>query len=347
MMAAAHALNRSKAQIHLKSASRSRSLKAGAPRIEQNYDAVQWSKKCCWHYDWTYSRPCVQAALNASVTIENRPPPFLIVHGLNDRTVLPNQARWLYDALKKKGGRVDQIWHTSGHGGVDLHHAKPFLDMYCSSTSSRNSTMLQKPSCPEAYNLAANPRREGRATFQGHAIPMFHFYDAPHEAPEPPLLVWVHGGAWLGGSPGEMQSDDLWQKRMVRFGWAVVSLGYRHSTEAKWPAQFFDVSAALTYLHNEVGQFRFDRTRVVAAGFSSGGHLVNILGTRPFLGKNLVHGVITYSGPTQLLTMDYDLHLNVKSEIAHFAMKGPESRLVGCTLSDHISKFAYSPAVNP
>jgi len=327
----------------------SRCLESRTSAIAESYFAVQSSKKCCWEYTWQKSASCVQVALNASVTIQSRPPPFLVVHGHNDRTVLPNQARWLVGALKKNGGKVDQVWHNSGHGGVELQHAKAFLDQFCSAMpplnnqSTLNASNHRKPACVESYNVNLEPRRIDRATFQGHPIPMFHFYDAPHRALEPPLLVWIHGGGWLGGSPDEMHNDHHWQMRMVRFGWAVASLGYRHSNEAKWPAQVLDVSAALAHLCKDTSKYRFDRNRVVAVGFSSGGHLASMLGTRSFQGKRLVHGVVSFSGPTQLLTMDYDTHLHVKSELAHFAQNGVESKLIGCTLSDFISKFVYLP----
>ena len=58
-----------------------------------------------------------------------------------------------------------------------------------------------------------------------------------------PLLVWVHGGAWLAG--GKAPCPAL---RFVDQGYAVASINYRLSHEAKWPAQIYDCKAAVRFL---------------------------------------------------------------------------------------------------
>lgn len=53
-------------------------------------------------------------------------PPFLILHGDADRTVLPNQSTAFHDALQKRGCRSELvIIPGAGHGfkGEDFHHA--------------------------------------------------------------------------------------------------------------------------------------------------------------------------------------------------------------------------------
>jgi hypothetical protein len=106
--------------------------------------------------------------------------------------------------------------------------------------------------------------------------------------------------------------------------------------------------------------FHFDRQKVVVAGFSSGGHLASILATRSLGslferrergGKKtaeaksqpspLIHGVVIYSGPSQILDMDYDIDSQVVSKLDHYSADAPESRLVGCSLKDHIIKIDH------
>src|SRR5262245_4100911 len=51
-----------------------------------------------------------------------------------------------------------------------------------------------------------------------------------------PVIVWIHGGAWSGGSkenPGQVLA-------FVGKGYAVASIGYRLSQHAIFPAQIED-----------------------------------------------------------------------------------------------------------
>jgi acetyl esterase/lipase len=59
-----------------------------------------------------------------------------------------------------------------------------------------------------------------------------------------PLVLWVHGGAWQGGSKdgGNAALGLLTQ------GYAVASTNYRLSQHAAFPAQIHDVKAAVRFL---------------------------------------------------------------------------------------------------
>ena len=90
----------------------------------------------------------------------------------------------------------------------------------------------------------------------------------------PPLVVWVHGGAWRGGSRKDMPLGGL-----VRSGYAVASVDYRLSPVARFPAQVHDVKAAVRFLRAKKGEFGYDATRVAVVGNSAGGHLAALVGT--------------------------------------------------------------------
>ena len=55
-----------------------------------------------------------------------------------------------------------------------------------------------------------------------------------------PLVIWVHGGAWLSGSKEGTPAVAL-----VPRGFAVASISYRLSQEARFPAQIHEKSAQL------------------------------------------------------------------------------------------------------
>src|SRR5687767_13891378 len=52
----------------------------------------------------------------------------------------------------------------------------------------------------------------------------------------PPLIVYVHGGAWRAGTKSDMPLVGL-----VERGFAVASVDYRLSTVAPFPAQAHDI----------------------------------------------------------------------------------------------------------
>jgi acetyl esterase/lipase len=78
----------------------------------------------------------------------------------------------------------------------------------------------------------------------GHERQRLDLY-VPEQADGPlPVIVWVHGGAWLGGSK-EGGGPAL---PFVRRGYAVASINYRLSQHARFPGQIEDCKAAIRWL---------------------------------------------------------------------------------------------------
>ncbi len=95
----------------------------------------------------------------------------------------------------------------------------------------------------------------------------------PREKPKSPLLVWVHGGAWRSGSKTGMPLGKL-----IEQGYAIASVDYRLSTEAKFPAQVHDIKAAIRFLRAHGDDWRVPSKKIVIAGDSAGGHLAALVG---------------------------------------------------------------------
>jgi acetyl esterase/lipase len=93
------------------------------------------------------------------------------------------------------------------------------------------------------------------------------------DGPPAGVIVWVHGGAWRGGS---REGVDL--KGLTAYGWAVASVDYRLSTQARFPAQIHDIKAAIRHLRTHAGELGLPADRFVIAGSSAGGHLAALVG---------------------------------------------------------------------
>lgn len=94
----------------------------------------------------------------------------------------------------------------------------------------------------------------------------------PTGVQSPTLLVWVHGGAWSSGSkaPAPMV--------FVANGFALASIDFRQSTEARFPAQVHDIKAAIRFLRAKAGTYGYRTDRIAIGGSSSGGHLAALVG---------------------------------------------------------------------
>lgn len=89
------------------------------------------------------------------------------------------------------------------------------------------------------------------------------------QASEPlPLVIWIHGGGW---SSGDKKGGPF--RALLEAGFAVASLNYRLSGEAKWPAQLNDCLVATTFLKSKAGDYGIDPGRIGLWGASAGAHL--------------------------------------------------------------------------
>ncbi|MET7863494.1 alpha/beta hydrolase [Micromonospora taraxaci] len=160
----------------------------------------------------------------------------------------------------------------------------------------------------------------------------------PVAAPRPvPVLVWIHGGAWLFGSPKHpadwlMEADPF--TAAIRAGFAVASAQYRLSGEAPFPAQLDDVKAAVRWLRRHSDTVGVDRERIGVWGESAGGHLASMVAlTGDDQDDSGVQAAVSWYGPSNLLTMQSQAHPS--GTIDHDAVDSPESLLIGAPLTDN------------
>lgn len=93
------------------------------------------------------------------------------------------------------------------------------------------------------------------------------------QAASPPLVVYVHGGAWRAGS-----KSDVPIAKLLDHGFAIASVDYRLSTQARFPAQVHDIKAAIRFLRANAEVLHIDTERVAIVGSSAGGHLAALVG---------------------------------------------------------------------
>lgn len=106
---------------------------------------------------------------------------------------------------------------------------------------------------------------------------------APPNAHDAPIIVMVHGGAWMFG---DKDNDGVAQPKASHWGNSgaiFVSVDYRMLPQAAPMAQAQDVAAALAYVQHHAREWHGDPSRVVLMGHSAGAHLVSLLAVTPAL----------------------------------------------------------------
>lgn len=131
----------------------------------------------------------------------------------------------------------------------------------------------------------------------------------PADTEHPPLIIWVHGGAWHSGAKEDPP------KGMLNKGYALASVDYRLSVEAPFPAQAHDIKAAIRFLRANAGRYAYRPDQFIIWGSSAGGHLAALIGVtnghaalEGQLGDHLsesssVQAVIDFYGPTNLTSI--------------------------------------------
>lgn len=174
---------------------------------------------------------------------------------------------------------------------------------------------------------------------KGNARQMLDLWVPQGDGPFP-LIVWIHGGAFRGGSKA---SPPPFPDRLMPRGFAYASIGYRLSTEALWPAQIQDVKAAIRFLRANAEKYKLDRDRFGVVGASAGSHLAAMLGTSgdvtlwdtadmPNAGvSSRVQAVVDQFGPLDFGQMDAMQMPSCSAGTTNTAAS-PESALLGCTI---------------
>ncbi len=195
----------------------------------------------------------------------------------------------------------------------------------------------EAPKVPEGITV----HRDLAYVTDGHERQKLDLY-VPDKGESLPLIIWVHGGAWRGGS-----KEHYTPMEYLKAGYAGVSINYRLSQHATFPAQIEDVKAAVRWLRANAETYRLDPNQFAAWGSSAGGHLVAMLGTAGDVeafevGENLgvssrVQAVVDYFGPTDFLQMDTQ---RLPDGLVHDAPDSPESQLVGGPIQEHKDRVA-------
>jgi pectinesterase len=131
-----------------------------------------------------------------------------------------------------------------------------------------------------------------------------------------PAMVFIHGGCWLFGDKHQFyrQSARLAEK----YDMFCVSIDYRLSGEAMYPAALHDSKAAVRWVHSVAAEHNIDTSRIAVAGGSCGAHLAALVA--------VTNGLDQFEGDGGHADSSSDVHLavlfNGHNDLVHYAKIG-------------------------
>ncbi len=167
----------------------------------------------------------------------------------------------------------------------------------------------------------------------------------PNEGPGPfPVIVHIHGGAFKMGDKADGQLTPVLEA--LKRGYAIASINYRLSGEAIFPAQIFDVKAAIRFIRANAKKYQLNPDKIATWGGSAGGHLAAMAGTTGGVAaledltlgnaneSSNVQAVVDWFGPINFNTMDLQFKASGKGRADHDEANSPESLLVGKKITE-------------
>lgn len=114
---------------------------------------------------------------------------------------------------------------------------------------------------------------------EANGIPLLLDMLCPYPVPgyTLPVVIYIHGGGWDGGQRSGGLAPWL-SPLLATQGFLAVTISYRLSYQANFPAQLHDVKAAVRWLRANAERYHIHPERIGVWGFSAGGHLSSLLG---------------------------------------------------------------------
>ncbi|MDD2980240.1 MAG: alpha/beta hydrolase [Hespellia sp.] len=119
------------------------------------------------------------------------------------------------------------------------------------------------------------------------------------EGPYPVIMV-VHGGGWKYGFKRSHVLESVF--KISSQGYAIVSIDYRLSREALWPAQVYDVKAAVRFIRKNGEKYNLRTDKIGCWGNSAGAHILAVAAS-----TNGTHEIEDLSMGNEEVSADLDM----------------------------------------
>jgi acetyl esterase/lipase len=162
-----------------------------------------------------------------------------------------------------------------------------------------------------------------------------------------PVIVSVHGGAWVYG---DKELYQYYCMDLAQRGFAVVNFTYRLAPEYQFPASIEDTNLVFTWVLEHAAQYGFDTERIFAVGDSAGAHT---LGLYTAICTNLEYAkeykfappkgfapkAVGFNCGVYQVTLDREEDANHRALMAEYLPgKGTETEMERIDVAKHVTK---------
>jgi acetyl esterase/lipase len=147
-----------------------------------------------------------------------------------------------------------------------------------------------------------------------------------------PAIVMIHQGGWM---QGDKSSYHGLMARYAQLGYVTVSINFRPSGKARFPAAIEDCKLAIRWLRVHAATYGVDPNRIGVTGWSSGAHLAMLLALsddesgedEPYQGvSSRVQAAVCVSGVYDLLMQEQGQFPNREDDAAVVRFLGGTAR---------------------
>ena len=129
----------------------------------------------------------------------------------------------------------------------------------------------------------------------------------------PPLIIFVHGGGWHSGAPGDYR---FVARTLGEAGFATALVGYRLVPDGRFPAMLEDTAAGIRWTLRQSDKASLQTNRIALAGHSAGAYNVLMMGLDPQwlsgagIAPERIGGIVSMAGPADFYPFTSDSATN-------------------------------------
>jgi arylformamidase len=154
---------------------------------------------------------------------------------------------------------------------------KVFLPIFDSSIQNNTVQSVDQAPINAGIKLAPDIQYRTLAEFNPDQLSLDIYYPADDNYTDWPVIIYVHGGGWLEGD----KTDDIEDKvnYFVDQRFIFVSINYRLTPDLTYPAHHEDITTAISWIKNNINQYKGDGTRLSLIGHSAGADMIALITT--------------------------------------------------------------------